>query len=224
MFELIDAKIENAENIPKEFLQTERNNFVNKIAASLKTKKTMTVNDTSRELIINLAKVLGDFEANKIVLNKCKSFNFEDVPESILARYYSKFENTVLKELGIKYKDLKKIRDSEQFAEELLSKKFEELCKDETRYSKAMKNLGKVISEMELKLHGEKETESYVLDLINAIENNYNNTAKRLGKLGSFEETIKKLVSKRYYICENTIDVYNELQQHVGELLEEDKL
>lgn len=36
-----------------------------------------------------------------------------------------------------------------------------------------------------------------------------------------FSETIKSLVARKFYICTNTIDVYNELQQHVAELLEE---
>ena len=54
------------------------------------------------------------------------------------------------------------------------------------------------------------------------IEKNKGVIGLDLALLKCFCETIKKLVSKRYYICENTIDVYNELQQHVGELLEED--
>lgn len=54
------------------------------------------------------------------------------------------------------------------------------------------------------------------------IEKNKGTIGLDLALLKCFCETIKKLVSKRYYICENTIDVYNELQQHVGELLEED--
>ena len=56
------------------------------------------------------------------------------------------------------------------------------------------------------------------------IEKNKGVIGLDLALLKCFCETIKKLVSKRYYICENTIDVYNELQQSVGELLEEDSL
>lgn len=56
------------------------------------------------------------------------------------------------------------------------------------------------------------------------IEKNKGVIGLDLALLKCFCETIKKLVSKRYFICENTIDVYNELQQQVGELLEEDKI
>jgi len=56
------------------------------------------------------------------------------------------------------------------------------------------------------------------------IEKNKGAIGLDLALLKCFCETIKKLVSKRYYICTNTIDVYNELQQSVGELLEEDKV
>jgi len=52
------------------------------------------------------------------------------------------------------------------------------------------------------------------------IEKNKGMIGLNLALLKCFCETIKKLVFKRYYICSNTIDVYNELQQEVGELLE----
>ena len=54
------------------------------------------------------------------------------------------------------------------------------------------------------------------------IEKNKGIIGLNLALLKCFCETVKKLISKKYYICSNTIDVYNELQQQVGELLEED--
>ena len=47
---------------------------------------------------------------------------------------------------------------------------------------------------------------------------NPSDVVKIVQKYSSYAKTL----SKRYYICTNTIDVYNELQQSVGELLEED--
>ena len=63
---------------------------------------------------------------------------------------------------------------------------------------------------------------SYTKRIWKLIEKNKGIIGLDLALLKCFCETIKKLISKRYYICDSTIDVYNELQQHVGELLEEE--
>ncbi len=62
----------------------------------------------------------------------------------------------------------------------------------------------------------------YTKRLWKMIEKNKGIIGLDLALLKCFCETIKKLIQKKYYICSNTIDVYNELQQKVGELLEED--
>lgn len=74
------------------------------------------------------------------------------------------------------------------------------------------------------KIEPNTRDEKYTKKLWKLIEKNKGIIGLDLALLKCFCETIKKLVSKRYYICSNTIDVYNELQQHVGELLEEDKV
>jgi len=72
------------------------------------------------------------------------------------------------------------------------------------------------------KIESNTRDEKYTKRIWKLIEKNKGTIGLNLALLKCFCETIKKLVSKRYFICENTIDVYNELQQEVGELLEED--
>lgn len=62
----------------------------------------------------------------------------------------------------------------------------------------------------------------YTKKIWKLIEKNKGIIGLDLALMKCFCETIKKLIAKRYYICSNTIDVYNELQQHVGELLDEE--
>lgn len=64
--------------------------------------------------------------------------------------------------------------------------------------------------------------EKYTKKIRKIIEKNKGLIGLDLALLKCFCETIKKLISKKYYICSNTIDVYNELQQHVGDLAEID--
>lgn len=73
------------------------------------------------------------------------------------------------------------------------------------------------------KIEPNTRDEKYTKRIWKLVEKNKGIIGLDLALLKCFCETIKKLVSKRYYICANTIDVYNELQQSVGELLEEDK-
>ena len=64
--------------------------------------------------------------------------------------------------------------------------------------------------------------EKYAKKIWKLIEKNKGIIGLDLALLKCFCETIRSLVRKKLYICANTIDVYNELQQKVGELLEED--
>ena len=70
------------------------------------------------------------------------------------------------------------------------------------------------------KIEPNTRDKSYTKRIWKLIEKHKGIIGLDLALLKCFCETIKKLVSKRYYICDSTIDVYNELQQHVGELLE----
>lgn len=72
------------------------------------------------------------------------------------------------------------------------------------------------------KIEPNTRDKSYTKRIWKLIEKNKGIIGLDLALLKCFCETIKKLISKRYYICDSTIDVYNELQQHVGELLEEE--
>ena len=72
------------------------------------------------------------------------------------------------------------------------------------------------------KIEPNTRDKSYIKRIWKLIEKNKGTIGLDLALLKCFCETIKKLISKRYYICDSTIDVYNELQQHVGELLEEE--
>lgn len=203
--EFIDSKAGAVSGIPQEFLASQRNDIIENITKTLKAEKSHFVSDESIRQITDFAKVLGEFKENQKILQKCKEFNVEFTNDTLIARSYGRFEKTLLDELGIKYSDLKKMRESEKYTKEILDKKFAEICKDEARYKKAMEKLGNVISDMEVKLHGKDESKSRILDLINATENNYNKTAQRLSKLGSFSTTIDRMVKQDVETLGNTI-------------------
>lgn len=193
---VLDKKIAGIKDLPKDGLNALKHSALDNITDGIKAKKSMFLTSEAKEEIINFSKIIGEFKEYQAALDKCKSFKFEAAPETIIARSYGRFENAFLKELGISFKDLRKMRDSSTYTKEILDKKITELCKDETRYKKTMEKLGKIISKMEVELNGSDVNGSNIKDLINAIENNYNNTAIRLSKYGKFSKTIDKLVKE----------------------------
>lgn len=171
--------------------------LVNKISASLKQKPVSVINESQISQIVDFAKIIGDFKIKEQIVDKCISNKFEEAPQTVLANSYERFENTLFDVLNIKFKDMKQMKESPELAKEILEKKLEELTKDNIKYENAIKKLSKVMAEMDTKLYG-KTSESKVLQLINATENVYNNTALRLNKLDNkaFAKTINSLIEE----------------------------
>ena len=195
---LFMSKIEKEDPRIKEYLEAQAHTFIDDISKRIQAKPSRSVDESKIKALTEFAKIIGDFKKNDKIIDKSKSFKFEHTSETVIARSYAKFEKTLLNVLGIKYNDLKQMRHSADYTKEIVNKKLEELVKDEAKYEKAISKLSKVMFEMDNKLHGTREGKSYVQDLITAIENNYNNTARRLEKAGEgkFKNTIEKLVKE----------------------------
>lgn len=212
---LFAGKMAAESGVSKEFLEAYQNRILEDVSKTIQTKPSNLVSEGTINDITNFAKVIGEFKSNDKVLDKCKSFKFEHAQETVLARAYGKFEKTLLNVLDIKFSDLKKMRHSEKYAQEITQKKLEALAKDDAKFEKAVGKLAKVMSEMEIALNGKEAEGSYVKDLISAIENNYNNTAKRLDNLGKgkFKNTITMLVNEDVKTLSNSLtsrqDVYD---------------
>lgn len=72
------------------------------------------------------------------------------------------------------------------------------------------------------KIEPNTRDEKYSKKLWKIIEKNKGIIGLDLALLKCFCETIKSLVKRKLYICPTTIDVYNKLEESVGELLEDD--
>ncbi len=72
------------------------------------------------------------------------------------------------------------------------------------------------------KIEPNTRDEKYSKKIFKLIEKNKGIIGLDLALLKCFIETIKNLTKKKLYICPTTIDVYNELVEKVGELLEDD--
>lgn len=195
--QIFNSKIEACTG-NKDALCMQEHNVIENISKLIQKNPSNLVTENSINDITNLAKVLGDFKSKEKVLDKCKSFKVEHSPETVLARSYKKFENAIFDALNISFKDLKQMKESETYTKEIIEKKIQALVSNEEKYQKTINKLAQIMSETEVRLHGESATESYVKDLISAYENNYNNTAKRINNIGNgkFAKTINKLIKE----------------------------
>ena len=209
--QLFESKMAAEKGVSQEALKAYQNEVLEKISSKLQRHPAQAVDEAKIKSVVDFAKVIGEFKDNQKILDKCKSFKVEYAPETVLAKSYGKFESTLLDVLDIKFKDLKQMRQSDKYAQEILDKKLQELVKDETKYQKAVEKLTQVMSDMEIKLNGKSEAESHLKDLITGIENNYNNTAKRLNNIGEFKNTIDKLVKEDVSTLSNSIGNRQEL-------------
>lgn len=199
---IISEKISKINGIPTQFLNSNKVNYLN----SIQLEQASVLTKEMSEKIVNFAKVIGDFKDVHHNIDKCKSFKFEHAPDTILARYYEKFQKTLIKELDISSKDLQKIAEDKDFARKIFDEKVTNLCKDSKKYTEVFEKLGSIMAEMDSALHkGSASEKSNIVDLISSIDNLYNNTAKRLAKEGEFSETIKRLVNEDVSTLSSTL-------------------
>ncbi|MCQ2739440.1 MAG: DUF1366 domain-containing protein [bacterium] len=195
---------------PEDFIEYLPAQFLNNFEVEAKT----VLGDSAKGKLIEFAKIIGDFNEVHTKLDQCKNFKFEFAPETILARYYEKFQTTLVKELNISTKELKQMMEDKNFAQKLIDEKFKSLCENDEKYTKTFEKLSKIMSDMETALHGKNADKSEILNLINAIENLYNNTAARLNKLGYANETINNLVNtKNISSLRNTVSTRAEVEK-----------
>ena len=211
---LFGLKIEKeADAEMRKFLKATQNNILERISLNIKSTPATLVSEETYKQLVDFARIIGDFKSKDNIIDKCKSFKVEHAPETVLARYYSKFENTLLDVLDISYKDLKLMREPGSATKRIFDEKMSALAQNEEKYKEAISKLAKVMSEMELTLHGSMPNASYIKDLITAIENNYNNTARRLNAVSKdkFKGTIEALVKEDVAKLSNSVNSREEV-------------
>ena len=160
-------------------------------------QKEVVLTDEAIEKTIDFAKVIGDFKKKIAILDKCEHFKFEHAPETILANYYGKFQEKLIKSLDISPKDYKRMSNDKDFTQKILDKKINELVQNSEKYNETISSLGKILSDMENALHGSAKDTDHIKNLINGIETVYGKTSERLTQLGIGENTTDRLIKGR---------------------------
>lgn len=198
---LIETKAQNITGIPenaKGILKAVQNTLLEETFNHFEINKTTVLTEETINKVINFSKIIGEFKENLAHLDKCKSVKFEFTEETMLARASAKIEKLLLKEFDISFKEMKLMRESSEYTKEIIEDRLSKLAQNEARYKEVVEKIGNAMSDMEVSLHSSSAEQSQILDLINAFEHNFNNTAKRIAKLdeSSFKNTISNLVKE----------------------------
>ena len=212
---LFNEKVKNLKvpDSAKQLLEDLPTIFTEEIIGNFETKKSSLLTEEAIKKIVNFSKIIGEFKENLLLADKCKSVKFEYSPETMLARASAKLEKLVLKELNISFKEMKLMRESADYTKEILEERINAICQNESRYKEVIGKIGKAISDFEITLNGSEAQTSHIKDLINAIEYNFNNTAKRLADLdkSSFGTTISNLIKEDVATCDISIKTKEDL-------------
>lgn len=218
----LEAKLKSSDCEVKEFADEFIDKIIDAIASKMEVtqiESSMFVTENSLNKLVNLAKILGEFKDYNKISAKCQNFKFEYAPETVLARYYNEFQNTFVKSLKITESEMEMIRESKDYAYKIIDERLSQIAEGSAdEYEKIIKDFLKIITKMEKTLHGEKLEDDFILKLINATENNFNNTAKRLANLdiGAFKETIQNLVAEDPYTTSKSINTKNDLWMYLN--------
>lgn len=175
---------------------------------------------------------MSELQAKDSVLDDYAQAKVADKPETVIANYWNKTSTSIVKSLGIDFKEMEKVRNNRQLVQGLVRNKMEEVTSDDAKYQKAIGEMANNIAELDKKIKPE-DTRKYV-DLVgktydDAAGNLYNQgmeatanklTALSVGGKGSlkrvkqvyFEERVAG-VKNSFSRMINTMDVYRRISK-----------
>lgn len=195
-----------------EYLEVQKSKILNKIKETFKANESTVLSEAKVKEISTFADIISDFRKYGNLLERSKAFKVEYAPETVIARSSEKFTKALVKNLDLSFKDLRLMKDSEEYTFNILKDRFAKLAKDPAKYENTLRDLSNVLVEMDAGLNGNEST-NYLLKLINAHEDLYHKTAQRLHKLNSenYKHTIDMLVKQDINTLSHSIQTTDDL-------------
>ncbi|MGN1124839.1 MAG: hypothetical protein ACI4SM_01510, partial [Candidatus Gastranaerophilaceae bacterium] len=156
---------------------------------ALKSNSASVLDENAINKINAIAKSMSELQARDSVLDDYAQIKVADKPESVIANYWNTTANTVVKALGIDFKEMEKVRNNRELVQGLVRNKIEEITSDDAKYEKAITEIATAISQLDKKIKPE-DTRKYV-DLVGKT---YDDAAGKLYSQG-MEETANKLTA-----------------------------
>lgn len=199
---------------------------------ALKSNSASVLDENAMKKVSEIGKAMSELQAKDSVLDDYAQAKVADKPETVIANYWNKTSTSIVKSLGIDFKEMEKVRNNRQLVQGLVRNKMEEVTSDDAKYQKAIGEMANNIAELDKKIKLE-DTRKYV-DLVgktydDAAGNLYNQgmeatanklTALSVGGKGSlkrvkqvyFEERVAG-VKNSFSRMINTMDVYRRISK-----------
>lgn len=199
---------------------------------ALKSNSASVLDENAMKKVSEIGKAMSELQAKDSVLDDYAQSKVADKPETVIANYWNKTSTSIVKSLGIDFKEMEKVRNNRQLVQGLVRNKMEEVTSDDVKYQKAIGEMANNIAELDKKIKPE-DTRKYV-DLVgktydDAAGNLYNQgmeatanklTALSVGGKGSlkrvkqvyFEERVAG-VKNSFSRMINTMDVYRRISK-----------
>ncbi len=199
---------------------------------ALKSNSASVLDENAMKKVSEIGKSMSELQAKDSVLDDYAQSKVADKPETVIANYWNKTSTSIVKSLGIDFKEMEKVRNNRQLVQGLVRNKMEEVTSDDAKYQKAIGEMANNIAELDKKIKPE-DTKKYV-DLVgktydDAAGNLYNQgmeatanklTALSVGGKGSlkrvkqvyFEERVAG-VKNSFSRMINTMDVYRRISK-----------
>lgn len=199
---------------------------------AIKSNSASVLDENAMKKVSEIGKAMSELQAKDSVLDDYAQAKVADKPETVIANYWNKTSTSIVKSLGIDFKEMEKVRNNRQLVQGLVRNKMEEVTSDDAKYQKAIGEMANNIAELDKKIKPE-DTRKYV-DLVgktydDAAGNLYNQgmeatanklTALSVGGKGSlkrvkqvyFEERVAG-VKNSFSRMINTMDVYRRISK-----------
>ncbi len=156
---------------------------------ALKSNSASVLDENAMKKVSEIGKAMSELQAKDSILDDYAQAKVADKPETVIANYWNKTSSSIVKSLGIDFKEMEKVRNNRQLVQGLVRNKMEEVTSDDTKYQKAIGEMANNIAELDKKIKPE-DTRKYV-DLVGKT---YDDAAGKLYNQG-MEATANKLTA-----------------------------
>ena len=178
----------------KEGLSEDKLKFVKKSVAqaagnAIKSNSASVLDENAMKKVSAAGKLMSELQAKDSVLTDYAQIKVADKPESVIANYWNTVSSSLIKTLGIDFNEMEKVRNNRELVQSMVRGKIEEITSDDAKYSKAMGEIAKTMSELDKKIKPE-DTKKYV----QLVGKTYDDAAGKLHNQG-MEATANKLTA-----------------------------
>ena len=113
---------------------------------AIKDSSASVLDENAMKKINAVGKSMSELQAKDSVLTDYAQIKVADKPETVIANYWNTVSTSLIKTLGIDFKEMEKVRNNRELVQGMVRGKIEEITSDDAKYAKAMGEIAKTMS------------------------------------------------------------------------------